>query len=229
MPRLGKARMLVFLGAVGILAAAPSAGATVGFSWPSGRDAVAAGTSVSLAWSLPPGHDEDFREMELVLSLDGGRTFPIRVTRNLDPATRALAWRVPALPSSRARLALRVGDSGEPEDEEILLVSEEFAVEIGAVSRLEPTAFVRGELRTQEALEDSQSASLADPDILEDTDLALGAAGRTASPAAPRRPRTVAAEEFVLRIAAFEAAVRSERPLQRTGLPHIPADTPRRE
>lgn len=167
--------------------------------------------------------------MELVLSLDGGRTFPVRVTRDLSPSTSGLTWRVPALPSPRARLALRVGDSGEPPDEEILLVSEEFAIEIGAVSRLEPTAFVRGELRTLEALEDGQSASLPDPSGLENNDLAVATADRTASPAARRPPRTIGAEELRLRLAALDAAVRSEHPVRRAGLPHIPAETPRRE
>jgi hypothetical protein len=226
---LAQARRLVFLGAVAVLAAATSPATTSGFSWPPGRDALAAGSSVSLSWSLPAGHDEEFDEMELVLSLDGGRTFPIRVTRDLSPATRAQSWRVPALPSPRARLALRVGNSGEPADEEILLVSEEFAIEVGADTRFEPTPFVRGEWRTLDALEDGQSASLPDPGILEESGLAAAAAGRNARAAAPRRPRTVAAERFTLRTAAFGAAARSERPLHHSCLPHIPTDMPRRE
>jgi hypothetical protein len=229
MLQLAQARRLVFLGAVAVLAAAPSPATTSGFSWPPGRDALAAGSSIGLSWSLPAGNGAGFDEMELVLSLDGGKTFPIRVTRDLSPATSALTWRVPALPSSRARLALRVGDSGEPADEEILLVSEEFAIETGSVSRFEPTPFLRGEWCTLDALEDGQSASLPDPGILEETSLAAAAAGRNARAAAPRRQRTVAAERFTLRAKVFGAAVRSERPVHHACLLHIPADMPRRE
>jgi hypothetical protein len=209
--------------------AAHSPATTSGFSWSPGRNALAAGSSVGLSWSLPAGNGGGFDEMELVLSLDGGRTFPIRVTRDLSPATRALSWSVPALPSSRARLALRVGDFGEPADEEILLLSEEFAIETGPVSRFEPTLFVRGEWRTLDALEDGQSAWLPDPDILEETGLAAVAAGRNARAAAPRRPRTAAAERFMLRTDVFGAAIRSERPVHHACLLHVPADTPRRE
>ena len=228
MPRLAKSGTLVFLGAIGVLAAAPSTGATFGFSWPPGREALAAGSSVNLAWSLPADHDEVFGEMELVLSLDGGRTFPIRLTRDLSPATRALALRVPALPSPHARLALRVGDAGEPADEEILLVSEEFAIEVGAVSRLEPTAFVRGEWRTLEALQEGKKTAQPIPGIIPETGPAVAPAKHRASATAPRQ-RPAAAERPTLRTVAFKTAALSDQPSRRPGLPRIPADTPRRE
>ncbi len=53
----------------------------------------------------PPG-----REWEAFLSLDGGRTFPIRLTPHLSSGTRSFAWRVPELAASDARIRLRFGD-----------------------------------------------------------------------------------------------------------------------
>jgi hypothetical protein len=67
-----------------------------------------AGEVVEVRWSaLPP----DAREMELLLSVDGGRTWPLRVSAELDPRERSLRWRVPNLAASGARLRLRCGDA----------------------------------------------------------------------------------------------------------------------
>jgi len=90
-------------------------------------------------------------EMELVLSLDGGRTYPLRVTGRLDPATRTIAWRVPALPASRARIALRVGAGEADEEESIVSVGDEFAIVAEDRAALEELFLVRGEWRTREA------------------------------------------------------------------------------
>jgi len=51
-----------------------------------------AGATLQIDWSIPGAEAPGIEEIELLLSLDGGRTFPIRVTRNLDPRTRGLAW-----------------------------------------------------------------------------------------------------------------------------------------
>jgi hypothetical protein len=68
--------------------------------------AVAAGARASVAWSgLPAGVDE----LELLLSVDGGRSYPIRLTPQLDPASGTLLWDVPNLPSGEARLRVRYG------------------------------------------------------------------------------------------------------------------------
>jgi hypothetical protein len=48
-------------------------------------------------------------EVELVLSLDGGRHFTIHASPELDPATDRYLWRVPNLGAHGAVLALRVG------------------------------------------------------------------------------------------------------------------------
>jgi hypothetical protein len=50
--------------------------------------------------------------MELLLSLDGGRHFTVRVTPDLEADRGSYAWRVPPLPSGDARLAVRVNLDG---------------------------------------------------------------------------------------------------------------------
>lgn len=91
--------------------------------------------------------------MELLLSIDGGRSFPVRLTRDLTPQTSALFWRVPALPTRHARLALRAGDCEEPAEERVILVSSEFAIEEQGATGAESFHLVRGEWRTRDALD----------------------------------------------------------------------------
>ena len=80
-------------------------------AWPGAE--VVAGQSVDLAWDAPPAGVE---EIEILLSLDDGRSFPLRVTPELDARERHYRWRVPDLPTARARLRMRVGaETGEAE------------------------------------------------------------------------------------------------------------------
>jgi len=73
-------------------------------TWPGAE--IPAGQIVELAWSgLPAGTEE----MEILLSLDDGRSFPIRVTPELDARERRYRWRVPNLSAARARLRMRLG------------------------------------------------------------------------------------------------------------------------
>ncbi len=223
-----RVRAVVFLVAVGVLAAASSAGATFGFSWAPGGDALAAGTTARLTWSLPPGHDHGFGEMELVLSLDGGRTFPFRVTREFSPAKRALDWRVPALSSRCARLALRAGNDGEPEDEEVVFVSEEFAIKTGAFSPLEPTVFLRGEWHTVEALEEDEDTSQPFSSVHSEIRPTIAPVGHLTS-GSKRLPRPAATEKSTSRAAAFRSVALTDPAAHRPCLPRVPADSPRRE
>ena len=57
---------------------------------------------------------EEAEEVELVLSLDGGRTYPVRLTPALSPRD-TLRFSVPAIPAARAWIALRYGTAGEDE------------------------------------------------------------------------------------------------------------------
>jgi len=83
---------------------------------------VTAGQSVELRWSALPA---DVEELEIVLSLDGGRTYPVRVSPELDARERGCRWRVPDLPTGHARLMLRMG--GE-EGERVGALSREFRI-----------------------------------------------------------------------------------------------------
>ncbi len=68
-----------------------------------------AGSEAVLEWEdagLPGLSDE----WEAFLSVDGGRTWPLRVTPHLDISIRRFTFRVPALPTRDARLLLRFGD-----------------------------------------------------------------------------------------------------------------------
>ena len=73
------------------------------------------GQRVTVAWAgIPP----DVDELELLLSVDGGERFPIRLTRSVDPAPGSVVWIVPSLATSSARLRLRFGREGREEDGE---------------------------------------------------------------------------------------------------------------
>lgn len=72
-----------------------------------------AGETVVISWDELPG---DVAEMELLLSLDDGRRFTMRISPELDGRTRSYHWRVPDLAADRARLQIRAGGArGERE------------------------------------------------------------------------------------------------------------------
>ena len=104
---------------------------------------------VRVAWSL--GVAPEFDEMELVLSLDGGQSFPLRVTGDLSVAAKSFLWRVPRLPTAHARLALRTGTGEREETETVRLIGEEFTILDGTDDPPEELRRVRGEWRTREA------------------------------------------------------------------------------
>lgn len=108
---------------------------------------------LSLSWRLDPAATRGRDEMELVLSLDGGVTFPIRVTGRLEPGSTGLRWRVPGLPTEHARLGLRAGEDDRPDSEEILAVSDPFVIASAELDGIEELYAVADEWRTREALE----------------------------------------------------------------------------
>lgn len=104
--------------AVSFLAAAPALGA-VTLEAPA---TVTAGEVVELRWhGLPAQVDE----VELLLSLDDGRTFHVRVTPELDGHAETFRWRVPDLPTPAAVLMLRMGDGA---GERIAAISRPFRI-----------------------------------------------------------------------------------------------------
>lgn len=80
---------------------------------PRENEVLTAGASHVVRWSPIPAEVDEF---EILLSLDGGSSYPVRLTPQLDPATRAYLWRVPDLPARSARLRLRWGIAGHELD-----------------------------------------------------------------------------------------------------------------
>ena len=69
-----------------------------------------AGDVVELRWSALP---DDIEEFEILLSLDDGREFGLRVTPELEAGERHYRWRVPNLAAAAARLRMRMGNGHE--------------------------------------------------------------------------------------------------------------------
>ncbi|HET9212473.1 MAG TPA: hypothetical protein VFR03_18860, partial [Thermoanaerobaculia bacterium] len=72
----------------------------------------AAGSTAELEWAPEAGfvgvpHVE---EWEAFLSLDGGATYPLRITPHLDQDLRRVRFQVPPIPTPDARILLRFGD-----------------------------------------------------------------------------------------------------------------------
>lgn len=105
-----------------------------------------AGSPAAVEWEPGPGlaalsHVE---EWEAFLSLDGGRTYPVRITPHLDRSLRRFVFEVPRFPTRQARLLLRFGDERREVEAEMPGL---FTIEDGPVSATLPPlpAFRRGE------------------------------------------------------------------------------------
>ncbi|HSK79102.1 MAG TPA: hypothetical protein VLQ45_21795 [Thermoanaerobaculia bacterium] len=102
-----------------------------------------AGTEAVVEWeglNLPP----HAHEWEAFLSVDGGKTWPLRITPHLDLSIRRFTFRVPDLPTREARLMLRFGD----EQREVgMEAPQRFAIRPGQVGGMLPPrrSFSRGE------------------------------------------------------------------------------------
>jgi hypothetical protein len=154
-------RILGVLGCVTLAAAAAPpparALATNEFRAPAAGATLTGGSVAEVRWAAAEQEGAD--EAELVLSTDGGRTFPIRVSAELDPGATAYRWRVPELPARSARLALRVGAGRERGRERIVLVSAEFAIASDA-PQPQSLASGPGESWTEQALTERSAGDL---------------------------------------------------------------------
>jgi hypothetical protein len=77
---------------------------------PGAGAALAAGSTAELEWTAGPGLPADAQEWEAFLSLDGGATYPVRLTPHLDQDLRRVRFQVPPVPAADARILLRFGD-----------------------------------------------------------------------------------------------------------------------
>ncbi len=103
------------------LAAAPAAAATGGSGGPPRAPAVRilsplagevlrGGSEAILAWEPAGPIDPAIEEWEAFVSVDGGATYPVRITPHLDLDLRRVSFPVPRLPSGNVRILLRLGD-----------------------------------------------------------------------------------------------------------------------
>ena len=102
-------------GAIGLLglclfavSAAAGAGPIV-FTAPAPGQVLRSGEVVEVSWT---GVDRDADEVELLLSLDGGRQIALRLTEQLPSRSGSYLWRVPNLSSRQAAFVLRMGVGG---------------------------------------------------------------------------------------------------------------------
>lgn len=76
-----------------------------------------AGGRLAIEWQAPDS--EPFVEWEAFLSLDGGSSWPFRLTPHLGRDVRRFEAPLPPIPSSSARLLLRFGDEREERELEL--------------------------------------------------------------------------------------------------------------
>lgn len=176
---------------------------------------VRAGETARIEWR---GLPREVEELELLLSVEG-REFPIRVTPQLAAGTGLLLWRVPNLPSRRARLAVRYGLDGDEIESEPGAAFEILPAEGEAPAALE---FRQGEWWIGESAGDRFPGALKTHDEGDRVN-----ESREASPCAAS-PQPAPVSEGVLSRSAgskgFAPAARPARPV----LPRRPMEVPAR-
>lgn len=174
---------------------------------------------MDVVWSSFP---DDVEELELLLSIDGGRYFPLRLTPQIDPRSGSFTWVVPRVAAQAAQLRIRFGQDGEEIEGE---PGAPFSISVPPLLR--PAPFFRREGEWWIA-EDGCSVPPA-PGVSEAGTLESGTgdnpsavlppSGKRVQPNALRRPSAAAGRRSVDRICAFGP------PPQATP----PGTTPRRE
>jgi hypothetical protein len=77
---------------------------------PTAGQTLVPGQQVRVEWkTFLPNLDLSWCELELYLSVDGGVTFPFRITPQLDPRATFFYWTVPNAPTTAAVLDIRFG------------------------------------------------------------------------------------------------------------------------
>src|SRR5579872_1425653 len=79
---------------------------------PASRVDLLAGSTVPISWEATNAPAE-VEEWEAFLSIDGGRTYPMRITPHLDASIHRFTWTVPSLPGAEVSILLRFGNERE--------------------------------------------------------------------------------------------------------------------
>jgi len=79
---------------------------------PRADTALSAGSTAEIEWAPVAGFAglPKSDEWEAFLSVDGGATYPVRITPHLDSDLRRFRFQVPPIPTANARILLRFGD-----------------------------------------------------------------------------------------------------------------------
>lgn len=100
-----------------VLALAPAGfaretGVPIRLMTPQNGATLAAGSTAEIEWAPEAGFAgvRNVEEWEAFLSLDGGATYPLRITPHLDQDLRRVRFQVPPIPTPDARVLLRFGD-----------------------------------------------------------------------------------------------------------------------
>jgi hypothetical protein len=174
---------------------------------------------VDVVWSSFP---DDVEELELLLSIDGGRTFPLRLTPQIDPRSGSFTWVVPRVAAQAARLRIRFGRDGDEIEGE---PGAPFSIYVPALLR--PAPFLRrdGEWWIAEdrcsvpPAPGLSEAETVDSGSHDNAAAVLPPSGKRVQTNAPCRPPAAAGRRTVGRVRAFGP------PPQATP----PGTTPRRE
>jgi len=117
--------------------------APVALTSPLASERLTAGESTVLSWVplADLGHHPWLEEWEAFLSLDGGATYPVRLTPHLDLERRSFAVEIPGFATRQARLMLRFGDENREVEFEF---PDLFEILPARDSPLEPANLARG-------------------------------------------------------------------------------------
>jgi hypothetical protein len=174
-----------------------------------------AGETARIEWrGLPQGVEE----LELLLVIEG-RESPVRVTPQLVAPAGLFLWRVPNLPSRRARLMIRYGLDGEEIEDAPSALFEILPASSGPPAVL---AFRHGEWWTEEGTEDRFPGALqsrAEGDRIGENREASPCAGSSQSLPGPTRTAARRA-----RLESLPAAGAGVRPV----VPRRPVEVPAR-
>jgi hypothetical protein len=125
--------------------------------FPPGGTRLPAGGTVGLAWDWRGAAPPEAEEWEAFLSLDGGRTFRLRVTPHLDASVKEVTIDVPAVAAADVRLLIRYGDE---RDETAVELPERFFIDVTA-----PVALERGTSTMAVALPGERAREGDDPAV----------------------------------------------------------------
>lgn len=195
-----------------LASAAVSATPAVSISVPAG-EILLAGSVVEVRWH---GVARDVEEVELLLSLDGGRT-SVRLTEQLSSGSGSYFWTVPDLAARRASLILRMGIRGQEIESE---PSERFDIGGGSGTTAR-VAFNGGELwivpdddardehpRPASGLATRENRWAVPEDSADSIELPGGGADLSTTDGGPSRPVGMSASRKTTRVAPGNPASR---------------------